>query len=74
MTTWLKSDLERMLKQLNASSKLSYEFDIAYGGYRLETVGGSHTITKNKRYSKSGMGQFLSDLLEYKDYDRRGKN
>lgn len=60
-----------MLKQLNALSKKQYEFDIAYGGYRLEVKNKGHIITKNKRYSKNGIGQFLSDLLEYLDYDKR---
>jgi hypothetical protein len=68
MTTWVKKELERMVKELNQYSNHKYQIDISYGGYRLEKInplGGVSDITKNERYTKKDFGRFLSDLLEY---------
>ena len=70
--TWSKLELENMLALLNNYYlKGNYQFDISYGGYRLTSDKGSHTITKNKRYTKQGIGQFLSDVLELIEWENR---
>ena len=61
---WLKTDLYQMLDYINAHSDMDYEFDIAYGGWKLCVAGGGHTVTF-ERMTKQKMGQFLSGLEEY---------